>query len=136
MHDRLMFLLDGAIVVGSLFTLTWATALGAVVRRVAHRPGLRGGHRLPADRPHPGRHRRAPRRHPPGAPAVAPQLWLLGSGLVAISASDSIFAYLVQRRDEMPPLTNVGFIAGPLLIAVAARTAERSATRRRRTHDG
>ena len=42
---------------------------------------------------------------------------------MAISASDSIFAYLVSSgADDMPPLTNVGFIAGPLLIAVAART--------------
>ena len=30
-RDRLVFSLDGAIVVGSLFILTWATALGAVV---------------------------------------------------------------------------------------------------------
>ena len=58
--------------------------------------------------------RRVPRQ-------LRPQLWLLGSGLVAISVSDSIFAYLVSSgADEMPPLRDAGFIAGPLLIAVAA----------------
>ena len=51
------------------------------------------------------------------------QLWLLGSGLVAISVSDSIFAYIVSSgADEMPPVTNAGFIAGPLLIAVPRTT--------------
>ena len=60
--------------------------------------------------------RRVPRQ-------LRPQLWVLGAGLIGISASDSIFAYLVSSgADDMPPLTNVGFIAGPLLIAVAART--------------
>ena len=54
---------------------------------------------------------------------LRPQLWLLGSGLVAISVSDSIFAYLVSSgADEMRRFTNAGFIAGPLLIAVAALT--------------
>jgi diguanylate cyclase (GGDEF)-like protein len=35
--------------------------------------------------------------------------------------SDSIFAYLVTTgADEMPPITNAGYIAGPLLIGIAA----------------
>ena len=51
------------------------------------------------------------------------QLALLGSGLIAISVSDSIFAYIISSGgEEMPPATNVGFIAGPLLIALAALT--------------
>jgi diguanylate cyclase len=123
-RDRLVFSLDGAIVVGSLFILTWATALGAVVR--AESPSVPA---LAVAIAYPltdlilvvivvlliatGR---VPRQ-------LRPQLWLLGSGLVAISVSDSIFAYLVSSgADEMPPLTNAGFIAGPLLIAVAALT--------------
>ena len=121
-HDRVIFLLDGAIVVGTLFVLTWATALGAVVHA--------GSPNLPAFAvaiAYPLTDlvlvaivvllvatRRAPR-------PLRPQLWLLGSGLVALSVSDSIFAYLVSSgADDMPPATNAGFIAGPLLIAVAA----------------
>src|SRR5262249_25082552 len=45
----------------------------------------------------------------------------LGLGLVFLSLSDSIFAYLVSSgASDMPPAANVGFIAGPLLIAIAA----------------
>ena len=124
MHDRLIFLLDGAIVVGSLFALTWATALGAVVRA-----GSPNALAFGVAIAYPltdlvlvaiivllAFTRRVPRQ-------LRPQLWLLGVGLTGISASDSIFAYLVSSgADDMPPLTNVGFIAGPLLIAVAART--------------
>ena len=108
--------------VGTLFVLTWATALGAVVHA--------GSPNLPAFAvaiAYPLTDlvlvaivvllvatRRAPR-------PLRPQLWLLGSGLVALSVSDSIFAYLVSSgADDMPPATNAGFIAGPLLIAVAA----------------
>jgi diguanylate cyclase (GGDEF)-like protein len=123
-HDRAIFLLDGAIVVGSLFVLTWATALGAVVHA-----GSPNALALGVAIAYPLTDlvlvaivvllvatRRAPR-------PLRPQLWLLGSGLVGLSVSDSIFAYLVSSgADDMPPLTNAGFIAGPLLIAVAART--------------
>jgi diguanylate cyclase len=117
-----VFFLDGLIIVGSLFILTWSTALGAVVDAGA------------PDRPAFGVAIAYPitdvmlvaivvlfavtRRVPL---PFRLQLWLLGFGLVAISLSDSIFAYLVSSgADEMPPATNFGFIAGPLLIAVAA----------------
>ena len=121
-HGSVVFFLDGLVVVGSLFILTWATALGAVVHSVAPTvPAfavavaypttdlmlvvivvlLTVTSRVP--------------------PLLRDQLWLLGAGLVGISVSDSIFAYLVSSgADEMPPLSNAGFIAGPLLIAVAA----------------
>jgi diguanylate cyclase (GGDEF)-like protein len=117
-----VFFLDGLIIVGSLFILTWSTALGAVVKAGAPgRPAFGVAiaypltdlmlvsivvlfavtHRVPLQ--------------------FRQQLWLLGFGLVAISLSDSIFAYLVSSgADEMPPATNFGFIAGPLLVAVAA----------------
>jgi diguanylate cyclase (GGDEF)-like protein len=125
-----VFFLDGLIIVGSLFILTWTTALGAVVDTGA------------------------PDRSAFGVAIAYPitdvvlvaivvlfavtrrvpvpyrlQLWLLGFGLVAISLSDSIFVYLVSSgADEMPPATNFGFIAGPLLIAIAALcTADGSA---------
>jgi diguanylate cyclase (GGDEF)-like protein len=121
-RTRLVVALDGPIVVGSMFVLTWSTALGAVVRGGAPTPAafavaiaypltdlmlvvivvlLGATQRVPR-----------PRR---------PQLVLLGLGLVALAVSDSIFAYLISSgADEMPPLTNLGFIAGPALIAVAA----------------
>jgi diguanylate cyclase (GGDEF)-like protein len=117
-----VFVLDGLMVVGSLFILTWASALGSVVHKGAPSTGefvvaiaypvtdlilvvivvlLAVTRRVP-------HHLRT-------------QLWLLGSGLVGISASDSIFAYLISSDAEvMPPATNAGFIAGPLLIAIAA----------------
>jgi diguanylate cyclase len=120
--DWVVFFLDGAIVVGSLFVLTWATALGAVVDAETPSPLA-----LVVAIAYPltdlilvvivvllAVTRRVPRQ-------IRPQLRLLGWGLVGISLSDSIFAYLVSSgAEEMPPLTNAGFIGGPLLIAVAA----------------
>ncbi len=118
----LVLVLDGLVVVGSLFILTWSTALGAVVDAgaptalefgvaVAYPVTdlilvvivvlLLAAHRV--------------------ANPSRPQLLLLGSGLVALSVSDSIFAYLVSSgAQDMPPITNAGFVAGPALIAVAA----------------
>jgi len=118
-----VFVLDGMIVVASLFVVTWATALGAVVHssdsldRLAFLVAVA----------YPATDlalvvivvllavtRRVP-------PPLRRQLWLLGSGLVGLSASDSVFAYVVSTgRETMPPVTNAGFIAGPLLIAIAA----------------
>ncbi|HEV7759661.1 MAG TPA: GGDEF domain-containing protein [Acidimicrobiales bacterium] len=117
-----VFFLDGLIIVGSLFILTWSTALGAVVDAGAPgRPAFGVAIAYPitdlmlvsivvlfaVTRRVPLQYRM--------------QLWLLGFGLVAISLSDSIFAYLVSSgADVMPPATNFGFIAGPLLVGVAA----------------
>jgi diguanylate cyclase len=116
-----VFFLDALVVVGSLFILTWATALGAVVRSVAPTvPAFAVAVAYPTTDlmlvvivvllAVTGR---VPR-------LLRGQLWLLGAGLVGISVSDSIFAYLVSTgAEEMPPATNVGFILGPLLIAIA-----------------
>jgi diguanylate cyclase (GGDEF)-like protein len=138
-QESMVFSLDGLIIVGSLFILTWSTALGAVVDAGA------------PDRPAFGVAIAYPitdlmlvaivvlfavtRRVPP---PYRLQLGVLGLGLVAISLSDSIFAYLVSSgADEMPPATNFGFIAGPLLIAVAALiTADGAAAVPRRTVGG
>lgn len=117
-----LLLLDGLVVVGCLFILTWATALGAAVHASA--PNVAAFAVAVA---YPATDlvlvvivvllaitRRVRAEH-------RAQLWLLGSGLVGLSVSDSIFAYLVSTgADEMPPITNAGFVAGPLLIAVAA----------------
>src|SRR5919109_365624 len=95
-HGSVVFFLDGLVVVGSLFILTWATALGAVVHSVAPTvPAFAVAVAYPttdlmlvvivvlltvtARVPQLLRH----------------QLWLLGAGLVGISVSDSIFAYLL-----------------------------------------
>jgi diguanylate cyclase (GGDEF)-like protein len=120
--SRTVLVLDGCIVVASLFMITWETALGTVVRAGA-----------PTDAEF--------------AVAIAyplsdlvlvtivgllllwrrnvfatpGRLLTLGLGLVSLSVSDSFFAYLVsQGAEEMPPAYDIGFIAGPALIAIAA----------------
>jgi diguanylate cyclase (GGDEF)-like protein len=118
----MVVMLDGFVVLGSLFVLTWATALGTAVH---------------ADAPS-GLAYVVAIAYPVTdlvlvgvvvilavargvADPLRAQLGLLGAGLVALSVSDSIFAYLVSTgAAEMPPLTNAGFIAGPLAIALAA----------------
>ncbi len=114
-----VLVLDGLVVVGSLFIVTWSTALGATVRAGAPNPfafAVAIGYPLTdlilvvivvlllaAYR---GRR---------------PQLVPLGLGLVGISVSDSIYAYVVASGEStMAPIFNTGFVAGPALIAVAA----------------
>jgi diguanylate cyclase len=122
---RPVFVLDTLIVVGSLFLLTWATSLGAAVH-------ARGGAALPAflvALGYPvtdlmlvvfvvlvGRFR-LPRN--PGA------LALFGLGTVCISVSDGFFLYLVSTgAEKMPPLYNIGFLVGPVLIGLSALVPE------------
>ncbi len=123
-HVWLMSLLDGAVVVGSLFVLSWATVLGAVV----HSPESEPIEFLVAV------------MYPitdlvlvamtvllivvPTIPArYKAQLGLLGAGILMMAISDSIYAYLVAIGAEfMPVLTDGGFIAGTALIALAAAT--------------
>ncbi len=121
-HVWVMSLLDGAVVVGSLFVLSWATVLGAVVHSsesesieflvaimypitdlvlvamivlLAVIPKIAARYRT--------------------------QLTLLGAGILMMAVSDSIYAYLVATgADFMPVLTDGGFIAGTALIALAA----------------
>ncbi|SDP32461.1 diguanylate cyclase (GGDEF) domain-containing protein [Actinopolyspora xinjiangensis] len=119
-RTRAVLVLDGLIVTGSLFLLTWATALGAVVSSGAPTvPGFVVAVAYPvtdlvlvvivillAS------FRRA---------GGSLRLLLLGSGLIALSVSDSIFAYLVSSgAPSMNPLFDAGFVAGPALIALAA----------------
>jgi diguanylate cyclase (GGDEF)-like protein len=121
-HVALVLVLDGLIVVGSLFAITWATSLGAVVDlEVANGTAFAVAVAYPATDLMlvvivvlSAVTRRVPQQ-------LRPELWLLGAGLVAIAVSDSIFAYIVANGlDEMPPVTNAGFVLGPLLVAVAA----------------
>lgn len=116
---------DALILVGSMAALSWATALGAVVR--GRTPGGLGFGVAVA---YPitdfvlvvvvalsaafGRSRRCP------------ALFLLGTGLVCLAVSDSLFAYLVARgADEILPVYNVGFVVGPLFLALAALAPRR-----------
>lgn len=119
-RSRAVLVIDGLVVVGSLFTLTWSTALGAAVRG--------GGSSAVGF-----------------AVAVAypitdlilvvilvllatvqritwrPCLLLVGLGLVALSVSDSLFTWLVSvGAEEINPLFDAGFVAGPVLIALGA----------------
>ncbi|MGZ4602990.1 MAG: putative bifunctional diguanylate cyclase/phosphodiesterase [Kineosporiaceae bacterium] len=123
-RTRLVLTLDALVIVGSLFLLTWSTALGAAVHAQAPTTAtfavavaypitdlimvmivllitvFRRPHHLEA-------------------------LILLGAGLVALSVSDSLFLYLVSvRAGAMPPLYNIGFVAGPVLIGLAALAPE------------
>jgi len=117
--------LDGLVVVGSLLMLTWVTTLGAVVRAGAPTTiefAVAIAYpitdlilvvmvtMLLAARQLPGR--------------LRPQLVLLGLGLVGLAVSDSYVAYLVAGGGQnMPHTANAGFIAGPVLIALAALAA-------------
>jgi diguanylate cyclase (GGDEF)-like protein len=114
-----IFVLDSLVVVGSLFLLTWATALGAAL--TADRTELAaflvalgypitdlvlvvfvvlvGSFRMPAN----------PRA-----------LLLLGIGLVSVAVSDSLFLYLVSTgADSMPAVYNIGFVLGPTLLGLS-----------------
>ncbi len=124
---QLVMVLDGLIVVGALFVLTWATSRGAVVRAGAGTPFA---YTVAIAYPVTdvlltvivilllARSAAVNRR----------QLSILGIGLFCLSFSDSVFAYLVAAGAErMPPLADAGFIAGQALVAVAAATPTREA---------
>ena len=118
--SRIVIVLDSLVAVGSLFLLTWTTSLSAALHTSrADLPAflvalaypvtdlvlvvfvvLFGRFRLPAN---------------PGA------LMFFGLGTVAISVSDSFFLYLVSTgAEEMPPLYNLGFLVGPVLLGLGA----------------
>jgi diguanylate cyclase (GGDEF)-like protein len=121
-HAAAILALDSMIVVGSLFVLTWSTALGAVVEA-----GAPSALAFAVAIAYPVTDLVLVvivvlliSTRPPPRPYRA-QLKVLGAGLVALSVSDSIFAYIVASDGrEMPPALNAGFVAGPALIAVAA----------------
>ncbi len=122
---RVVLVLDGLVVVGSVLMLTWSIALGEMVE--ASPPGTFAFvvalaypsadltlvvmfMLLLATKPVPVHLRR--------------ELGLLGSGLIGLSVSDGIFAYLVASgADDLPLPTNIGFIVGPVLVGLAALSA-------------
>ena len=124
-------ILDGLLIVGSLFLLTWTTTLGATVHATAPNPfALAIAISYPvtdltlvaivfliyASRSISREYLR--------------QLSLLGLGLVGLSLSDSIFSYLVSSgAGELPLICDIGFIAGPIFIAFAAAMRPRGTFR-------
>ncbi|WP_327002263.1 sensor histidine kinase [Dactylosporangium sp. NBC_01737] len=120
---QLVMLLDGLIVVGALFVLSWATALGSVVRAGAATPFA---YTIAIAYPVTDLLLTVIVVLLIAATASAAnrsQLVILGAGLFCLSFSDSVFAYLVSAgAQSMPPLANAGFVAGHALVAVAALT--------------
>ncbi|RSD13925.1 putative bifunctional diguanylate cyclase/phosphodiesterase [Amycolatopsis eburnea] len=120
-HFGVAVVLDGLIVTGSLFILTWTAALGQLVRATAPDKltwSVAISYPLSdlvivvvavllvvfdrVDRPY-----RA-------------NLLLAAVGIVALAASDSVFAYLVSiGAESMKPWSDGGFVLGPLFIAFA-----------------
>ncbi|MEV4316820.1 EAL domain-containing protein [Actinocrispum sp. NPDC049592] len=120
-HFGVAVVLDGLVVIGSLFILVWTSALAALVQATA--PDALAWSVAIAyplsdlvivvvavlmvvfdrvDRPY-----RA-------------NLLLLAAGIVALACSDSIFAYLVSiGAESMKPWSDAGFVIGPLLITYA-----------------
>jgi diguanylate cyclase (GGDEF)-like protein len=119
-RSRTVLVLDALVIVGSMSILAWATAVSAVVRAGAP---TRTAFAVAIAYPVSDlvlvaialltlTLRRIGRR---------PQLLLLVLGLLAISVSDSVFAYLVSSGSaDIPPVGDIGFIAGPFLVALAA----------------
>jgi diguanylate cyclase (GGDEF)-like protein len=120
-HFGAAVVLDGLVVTGSLFILTWTAALGQVVRATgpdALTWAVAMAYPLSdlvivvvalllvvfdrVDRPY-----RA-------------NLLLAALGIVALACSDSVFAYLVSiGAESMKPWSDGGFVLGPLFIAYA-----------------
>ncbi|MEV4509118.1 histidine kinase [Dactylosporangium sp. NPDC049525] len=127
---QLVMILDGLIVVGALFVLTWATALGSVVWAGAASPFA---YSIAIAYPVTDLLLTVIVILLIAATASAAnrlQLIILGGGLLCLSLSDSVFAYLVSAGAQgMPPLANAGFVAGHALVAVAALTPTRETPR-------
>jgi diguanylate cyclase (GGDEF)-like protein len=135
-RSRAVLVLDALVIVCSMSILAWSSVLSAVVRAGAPTPLA-----FAVAIAYPVSDlvlvvlallmltfRRVERR---------PQLLLLVLGLVAISVSDSVFAYLVSSgAADIPPIGDTGFVAGPYVVALAALapvTARSPATGGRRT---
>jgi diguanylate cyclase (GGDEF)-like protein len=120
-HFGIAVVLDGLVVTGSLFILTWTAALAQLVRATAPDAGswaVAIAYPLSdlvvvvvavllvvfdrVDRPY------------------RKNLLLLALGIVALACSDSVFAYLVSiGAESMKPWADAGFVLGPLFIAYA-----------------
>ena len=125
-HFGAALVLDGLVVTGSLFILTWAAALAAAgAGDRARRADLGGGHRLSAVGPRPRRGGGAAGGVRPGGPAVPGQpAAARRPGSWRWPCSDSVFAYLVSiGAESMKPWSDAGFVLGPVFIAYALLAA-------------
>ena len=121
-RDRVVLVLDSVLVTGSLLALTWSTALGGVTRA-----GTTTSLALTVALAYPISDLILVTMvvllittRPASRPMRRPML-LLGAGLLAFAASDSLHVTrLASGGGPMSALANAGFIIGPGLIAVAA----------------
>lgn len=130
-HVRVVSLLDSMVVVGSLFTLSWSTALGSVIREdvtstyahaialthpitdliVVSTVGLLFLTRRVRDR-------------------YLPQLCFLGLGATVMAVSDSALAFRVSvGQYELSPVGDLIFVVGPVLIGFGAMISAGGATK-------
>jgi diguanylate cyclase (GGDEF)-like protein len=121
-RDRVVLVIDSVLVTGSLLALTWSTSLGgmpwagtATVAALAAALAYPITDLIlatmvlllvvtrPATRP------------------LRRSLLLLGGGLLALGASDGVhLTRLASDSGTLPPLAGLGFVVGPVLIALAA----------------
>jgi signal transduction histidine kinase len=120
---RAVTILDGLVIVGALFVLSWGTVLGPVAR-----DGAAGPLAYAVAIAYPASDLLLTvivvlLLVAAATPVNRVQLALLGSGLLALSLSDGVFAYRVSTgADGMPPVADAGFIAGFALVGLAALT--------------
>jgi diguanylate cyclase (GGDEF)-like protein len=121
-RDRVVLVLDSVLITGSLLALTWSTALGGVARAGTTTPLV-----LATALAYPVGDLILVTMvvllittRPASRPMRRPML-LLGAGLLALAASDSLYVTrLASGGGPMSALANAGFIIGPGLIALAA----------------
>ncbi|MGI5239804.1 sensor histidine kinase [Dactylosporangium sp. CA-139066] len=119
---RLVTVLDGIMVTGALFVITWATVLGPVVRTGAN---TRLAYSVAIAYPVTDLLLTVIVILLIGASAAANrwQLIILGAGLFGLSVSDSLFAYFVSAgTGSIPTVADAGFVVGLALVALAALT--------------
>lgn len=134
-HFWVIALLDCLVIAGTLLSLTWWTALGAVAGSSELHSVL--GLVVAASYPLTDFVMLAMvlllwalGRFPSWART---QSRLLGVGIAMLAISDSLFAYLVYTGTaQIPIIADVGFIAGPAFVALAAVAADDPPEERRR----
>lgn len=119
-NRRVSLVLDGMIATGSLFTLSWATSLASVVREGASSVS---GFVVALAYPLSGLVLLVICVFLASDPLVIwqRQLRLLGLGLLSFTVASGVYAYLIGGGVvEIPLVYDVGFLAGTVLISLAA----------------
>jgi diguanylate cyclase (GGDEF)-like protein len=121
-RDRVVLVIDSVLVTGSLLALTWSTALGGMTRTgTATLVGLATALAHPiADLVLVTMVVLLIVTRPATRPLRSPLL-LLAGGLLAMGASGGLHVTrLTSDGGALPPIAHLGFVVGPLLIALAA----------------